>query len=670
MPSLTRLSLTGLTLLAFAPLVYSQTHSPAADADAATTLDQIVVTAQREPGNFALDRDEIELTQAGDLGDLLSSQSGVAVGGGAPVAQKVYVRGFEDTLLNVTIDGAQQPAELYHHQTRLQVEPEFIKSIELDAGAGAATRGSGALTGAMRVVTRNAFDMLDRHGDPHREFGLLIKGTAGFNGEDHHKGVVSAYGLLSDNVGAMATWVRHDGGDYDDGNGDRVSPTAFEHSRGQARLTGLFGDHTSDLTVQRLDDSGTYYERPHMIDFAGRFVLSDHQMTRETASYNHRFDPLSEAVDVQATVYRNTSDYQNHRNTTGALYGRGEQTSSGLDLRNSMRWSQLELVYGVDYRRDELQARQQATPPPFWGDTAQSVRALGAFGQAQWQPSSAWQLSAGVRWDDYHHRVDAGIGAGNRNSQARFSPNAAIEWQPIEHLSLRAAYAEAFRGVTLREAFFSALYVHHSDLEGEQADNVELGVAWERDGWFARATGFRQHIDNYIAPLYTGDTSSEWGRWANVGRAEVEGYEFEAGRDWDQWQVGVGVWNSDNKLNDRPLSDANLGLGTSIGRTWTARMDWRPDSHGGHYGLRARHVEDEANSITADAPAKPGYTVVDLLGNWQLDADGRLQFGVAVNNLFDRFYYDHGTYGYHPSGSTIGFPASGREVKVSLGYRF
>jgi len=108
-------------------------------------LDPMEVRTEQEPGNLRMSSAQIERLQATDLSTLFSNQSTLAVGGGsAPVAQKIYVRGFEDTMLNVTVDGAQQIGELYHHQARLQLEPELIKTIELDAGSGAATAGPGA----------------------------------------------------------------------------------------------------------------------------------------------------------------------------------------------------------------------------------------------------------------------------------------------------------------------------------------------------------------------------------------------------------------------------------------------------------------------------------------------------------------------------------------------
>lgn len=666
MPPLHRcLSLTGLTLLAFAPLAYANEPVDPQKKTDARTLDTVVVKGEREPGNFDIESGEIELTQASDLSDLLSNESGVAVGGGSTVAQKVYVRGFEDTLLNVTVDGAQQPAELYHHQTRVQIEPEFIKSIELDAGAGAATAGPGALTGALRVRTKDAFDMLR----PNQTFGALLKAHAGFNGENNYKGVASLYGTLGNGLGLMATVVRQDGGDYDDGNGDRVSPTAYDHRRGQLKLTGLFDAHSFDLSAERLEDTGTYYERPHMTNFAGRFILSDHEMTRSTVSYNHRYNPDSELVDVQATLYHNTSDFQNHRNTTGALYGYGKQSSYGLDLRNTARWENLDLVYGVDYRRDQLDATQQATPPAYWGSTEQHASVAGVYVQASWRFAPAWLLSAGLRYDHYTLDVDSGIGAGARDSASKPSPNLALEWQVSEHFSLRGSYAQAFRGVTIREAFFSALYAHHGNLQGERGDNAELGFAWEKDGFHLRATAFRQDIKNYINAIYVGPPSAEWGYWGNLGTAKVKGYELELGQTFERLSWGAGVWNSDNTFEGLPLTDADLGLGTVIGRTWTARLDWTP-AIGGHYGLRARHVEAARNTISTTAPDKPAYTVVDLLANWQL-LDGRLVLGLGVNNLFNDFYYDHGTYGYLAgSGKYIGFQASGREVVSSISYKF
>jgi hemoglobin/transferrin/lactoferrin receptor protein len=642
----------------------AQAARPETAPDDAHKLDPVVVTAEREPGNFLLGQDEIARTNAVDLAQLFANQSTLAVGGGAPQAQKIYVRGFEDVLLNVTLDGAPQAGELYHHQGRLQLEPEFIKRIQLDAGAGAATAGAGALTGVLAITTKDAFDLLESG----RRFGLSTRATYSANGDDAWQGVASLYGKLTEQVGLIVGYARQSGDDYEDGHGNLVAPTAFEHTRGYAKLNGRFGDHEASLAYERVHDTGTYYERPNFVNFTGTYILSDHDLNRETLTYNHRFNPAGDLVDTRATLFWTASDFLNRRNTTQALYGKGDFSSVGLDLRNTSAWDRHAATYGVEYRVDDAFGRQQATPPPFWGSSRQSVKVLGLYAQDNWQVADTVKLSAGLRFDDYQHAVDAGVGTGASNDDQGFSPNASLEWEALPGLTLRTAYAQSFRGITIREAFFSGLYIHQGGLEPEQADNLEFGLAYEKNGFFARATLYRQTIENYINAVFVG--TPVWGYWRNVGDAKVDGYEAEFGRRWHSASLSLGVWEADNTFNGRPLNDGDLGLGTRIGRTWLARADWFP-TRDLELGLRGRHVESEANSISATAPAKPAYTTADLHAHWRPLGDRRLTLSLSVNNAFDEFYYDHATYSYHAgTGKYIGFPAKGREFVLSAAYKF
>lgn len=654
-----------MSILLVASLRAQTTPSAGADESKPVALDPMVISAEREPGNFLLGHDEIARTLPGDLSQLLSYESTLAVGGGAPVAQKIYVRGFEDVLLNVTIDGAQQAGELYHHQGRVQIEPEFIRSIELDAGAGAATAGAGALTGALAVTTRNAFDLLE----PGQAAGFLVRGVASFNGEDGYKGTASVYGRAGESLGFIAGFTRQSGDDYADGHGNLVTPSAFDHERGYAKLTGRFGDHEGNLSYEKVHDFGTYYERPNFVNFTGTYVLSDHDLNRQTLTYNHRFNPASELVDTKAVVYWSENDFTNHRNTTGALYGKGDFTSVGVDLRNTSEWTHHAATYGIEYRADDAFGRQQATPPPFWGYSRQSASVLGLYAQDNWQVTKTVRLSGGLRFDTYQHDVDEGVGAGASNDDDGFSPNASIEWEIVPGLTARSTYAQSFRGITIREAFFSGLYVHEGNLKPEQADNLEFGLAYEKNGFFARATVYHQTIENYINAVYVG--TPVWGYWRNTGDAEVDGYEFEVGRRWRHVNLALGVWNADNSFNGNPLTDADLGLGTSIGRTWTARVDWALPTPHLELSLRSRFVEAEPNAISPTAPDKPSYTVTDLHANWHPFGRQNLTLSLSVNNVFDEFYYDHATYSYHAgTGKYIGFPAKGREFVLAAAYKF
>lgn len=642
-------------------LALSAQPSAAATAD---ELETIVVTAQREPGNLRLSGDQLLATQASRLADIFANESSVAVGGGSTVAQKIYVRGFEDVMLNVTVDGAQSPGELYHHQGRVQLEPEFIKSLELDAGAGAATNGAGALTGALRTTLKDAFDLLGAD----ERIGAYVKGTGWANGDDGYGYTASAFGRLTDDVGLVVAFTDRDRDDYQDGNGDPVEPSSYDQHHGYVKLNGNFGDQTASLTYERLDDEATTFERPNLLNYAGRFLISDQEMSRETLAGNYGWDPDSRLVNLRATLYGNTTDFRIQRQATGLVYGEGDFDSVGLDLRNTSVLGRHALTYGVDYRDDEVVSAQNATPPTAWGTTRQNASVLGLHAQDNWKLLETVRLSAGLRFDDYEFESKSGVSAGVRIADSGLSPNVGLAWEPIDGLELRAAYAQAFRGVTIREAFFSALYVHDGSLESEQADNLEFGLSYERGRFFARGTVYRQNIENFIDVQFTG--TPVWGYWRNVGDAEVEGYELETGYAFDAMQLSLGVWEADNSLNDQPLADANLGLGTTIGRTWLGKASGRFDRLRLDYGANLRYVEEVENTISPTAPPKEAYFVADVYLNWQ--ATDHINLALAANNLFDEFYYDHATYTWlgGTANTYVGYPAVGREWVASLSYRF
>ena len=639
-------------------------NAVAEEAESPGFIETIVVVGEREPGNLVLDAEALSRTQATTLEDMFSNESTIAVGGGSAAAQKIYVRGFEDVMLNVTVDGAQSPGELYHHQSRVQLEPEFIKYVELDAGAGAATNGAGALTGTMRTTLKDAFDLLQ----PDQNVGAFLKGTGRFNGDDGEEYTGAVYGRLSEQLGVVAGYSYQDRGDYEDGNGDVPGPSSYERNRGFVKLSGSADAHSYAVSYEKLDDEGETFERPNLVNFTGTYEFSDQETTRETFAINYGYAPGSDWLNLGATVYYNSTDFKVQRQNADIIYGEGDFESTGFDLRNTSRFGGHSLTYGVDYRSDEVTSAQNATPPFAWGDTEQSGSVAGLYVQDNWQITDAVELTFGARYDDYRFDGDGGVSDGVDISDSRVSPNVGITWEAIDGLTLRASYAEAFRGVSIREAFFSALYVHDGDLKPEKADNAELGIAWERNGYFARGTLYQQHIDDFIDTEFEGPFPV-WGYWRNVGDAKVEGYEAEIGRQTDDWFLSFGVWKADNTIDGEPLVDSNLGLGTTIGRTWLGRFRYDFDALNADLGVDLRYVEEEDNEIAPDVPPKDAYFVANLYANWR--PVERVTLALAVTNLFDEFYYDHATYTY--IGGTVndyvGYPSKGREIVASLAVR-
>ncbi|HCD32507.1 MAG TPA: hypothetical protein DER01_08860 [Phycisphaerales bacterium] len=662
--------LAGSTLLGM-PVLHAQdtnANSQQAATQQATELEQTVVkaTPPKKPDELIVDSDEIAKVQASSIADLLSNELSITIGGGdTPVAQKIYIRGLEDTMFNITIDGAPQSGELYHHQGRIQIEPEFIKSIELEAGSGAATNGMGALGGAVHFTTKDAFDMLSSGQD----VGALFKAMYRFNGDNAYKGVASVYGKLSENIGVLGAFTYDDGEDYDDGHGNVVDPTNYNHQNGYVKFNGDFGDHYITLTYERMDNEGVYYSRPHMIGFTHPTqVLTDHQIERETLTYQHVYDPASDLVDAKLTLFYTDNHYDNVRHDTGGPYSFGSMISFGFDLRNSSIIDTHGITYGVEYRHDNASGGIYVGPPPVLsagGQSAAEADFIGLYVQDNWDLTDDLLLSFGMRVDYFNYDPETG----QSESDTGFSPNVKLAYEVVEGLMLSASYAEAYRGVIIKETALMGLYPNTNGLDPEESSNIEFGIKYEKDWFFAKGSLYRQDIYNYIDTYYANSGADHY--LVNAGDVKIDGYEVEVGGQWDNLRLSLGMWNSNSRFNGEDLDDQNLGLGTTVGRTWIGKLDYSLPQYNLDYFMVGRFVEELENTASTTAPPKESYFVLDLGLSWQPKGNDSLTLAFNVNNVFDEFYYDHSSFSYNPNTSSyVGFADRGREFVLSATVKF
>ncbi|MCV6602318.1 MAG: TonB-dependent receptor plug domain-containing protein, partial [Cohaesibacter sp.] len=145
--------------------------APAATyAQEAEELDTIYVKSNYNKDRFAEAADRnfstyisekaIKEAQSGDLKDLFAEEASITVGGGIPIAQKIFVNGVDMLNLNVTIDGAMQNNRSFHHVTANAIDPGLLKAVRVDAGIAAADSGPNATAGSVAFQTKDALDFL------------------------------------------------------------------------------------------------------------------------------------------------------------------------------------------------------------------------------------------------------------------------------------------------------------------------------------------------------------------------------------------------------------------------------------------------------------------------------------------------------------------------------
>ncbi len=172
------LLVTSLAAIFSSSTAFSQAQSTNEDIN---SLDMISVIGQATSGlDDVVSSEELEKVQANDLSDIFRKNPTVSVGGSVKSGQKIYVRNVGEDALNVSVDGAELAGAVFHHAGRVTVDPELLKRVEIEAGAGSATAGPGAIGGAVRFITKDPEDLL-KEGE---SVGAIVKGSYFSNGDN------------------------------------------------------------------------------------------------------------------------------------------------------------------------------------------------------------------------------------------------------------------------------------------------------------------------------------------------------------------------------------------------------------------------------------------------------------------------------------------------------
>ncbi len=189
-------------------ILAAQLASPATAADISAS-DTIVVTATRNEMSIddatvpirVITRDDIELSMATDLAELLRFEAGIDIGrnGGPGQATSVFMHGTESNHTLVLIDGVRINPGTIGGAAFQHIAPGMIERVEIVRGARSSLFGTDAIGGVINIITREA----DR---PYLEAGL-----AG-GSFDTRAGSVSAghTGVLG-KAGVTLDWQETDG---------------------------------------------------------------------------------------------------------------------------------------------------------------------------------------------------------------------------------------------------------------------------------------------------------------------------------------------------------------------------------------------------------------------------------------------------------------------------
>eukprot|EP00903_Cladosiphon_okamuranus_P004284 g4282.t1 len=621
-------------------------------------------------------------------------------GGSVGVAQKIYIRDLEDSKINITVDGAPQKSTLFHHIGRVTIDPDLLKEVEVQAGAGEATAGAGATGGAIRFKTKSADDLLA----PDRSFGGKIKVNESTNDFRQYSG--SLYGRISDSWGILGYYNDVERDNMEDGDGEEILASGADQTLGFFKVSGQIGDSQSlSLSYEVRDEEGEFSARPNWIVLEGDPLYTT-EAQRDTFVFNYGIQQ-GDLLNLEVTAYQTESSFRG-----GRFDWLTEISTFGFDLRNTSVFGNHSLTYGVDYADDQVDSGYYDPQPE--EDHREVGTVLGVYGQVHSQITEALLLSYGLRYDDYQYEQiqlleqyygDDITDPISENDASDVSVNIGFEYDLTDELSFGLGYAQALLGKEISDGFTIDSWLWDAsteasvdpDLEAETVSNIEASLNWESDNLEAELAVFTSSYDDVIYEF--SDRSTAFTQ--NIGTLDTQGFEFDLRYRIDEVELSFGYSSVDSELDydtnllvDRTFtpvlveletSDLNgyehNGLGNASGDTLTFGVDYSLSSdislgfnlmHTESLSIETLLVDQVVWGTTPYELEKPSYAVVDTYVEW--NATDNLVFNLVVANLLDKTYRDHSSVGDYSEVEdyeyVVGPNEAGRDIRLSASFSF
>ena len=655
-------------------------------------LELIVVTATRLPMRSfdvpalvsTTDAATVQgLLQSRTLPEVLGELPGVAVqktghGQGSP-----FIRGYTGFRNVLLIDGIRLNNSVFRegaNQYWNTVDPFSFSRVEVLRGPASVLYGSDAIGGAVNVLSDIA---------PQAAPGLSPRLLYRYSDAENSSTVRAESGWGSGSLRARGGFTWKDYGDLEGGREVGTQPrTGYEERNADLRLEyDLVADTTLAFGYQYVDqdDAWRTHRTIHGISWEGTTVGTDRKLSfdqqRQLGYVKLRhagLGPAADTVQVSLSQHRQVEDQYRKRSNLRMDELGFDVGTTGLALQFDKQWGAVQLVYGADWYRDDVDSyfveynadgsvrRRHAQGPvaddatyDLAGIYAQGIASLGSrvtatiAGRYTHAAVDARRVEDPVTFDVYSIEDDWDDFSGS--GRLAFMPVADGPWM------LYAAVSQAFRAPNLSDltrfdaARSNELEIPSPGLAPEQFVSYEAGLKYSDERWSAQAAIFRTDGEDVIVRTPTGRVVGGLNEVTKVNAAEsrVEGVEAQV-----SWRVlppllllAEGVW-LDGEADAYPtgsLQPVREPLDVLMPPSWRLGARWAPWSARLHLEAILEHAERQDELSTRDQldtqrippGGTPGWTVLHLRSEWRVTS--RTTLSLAVENLTDEDYRIHGS---------------------------
>lgn len=608
-----------------------------------------IVTNPKDP------RQPVPASDGADYLKTIPGFSAIRAGGtnGDPV-----LRGMFGSRLNILTNGGVMLGACPNRMDAptSYISPETYDRLTVIKGPQSVIWGPGASAGTI---------LFDRDPEKFGELGSRVNASllAGSNGR-FDKLVDAAAGGQLGYVRVVGNQSHSD--DYEDGNGDTV-PSRWDKWNGDVALGWTpDADTLVELTAGKGDGEARY---------AGR-GMDGSQFKRESLGLRFEKSNIGEVWDkLEAQVYYNYADHVMDNYTLRTPSGMGmmgspmvsnvDRRTLGGRVKGTWRWSELQLIAGVDAQTNEHRQRggmgidvHKQMP---WTKDA-DFHNYGMFAELTWYAADQDRVITGARLDRALAKDYRETSATRDDTRADTLPSGFVRY---EH-DLADLPATTYVGLGHAERFpdYWELFSPKSGPAGsvnafdsikpEKTTQVDFGIQYQTEDLQAWASGYVGQIRDYILFDYrTNMMGMSSSRAQNID-ARIMGGELGAAynltSNWKADATLAYAWGKNSSdgtaLPQMPPLESRLGL-TYSRDDWSAGALWRV------VAAQNRIAENYGNVVGKDYEKSAGFGVFSLNGSYRVSK--HLKLSAGVDNLFDKAYAEH----LNLAGNAgFGYPAS------------
>ncbi|WP_260259299.1 TonB-dependent hemoglobin/transferrin/lactoferrin family receptor [Vibrio intestinalis] len=697
------------------------------------TMETVTVTATRVEQKVdeiaatvnVVSAKDIEQNMMDDISKVFDYTPGVDFNAdktGRADSQDINIRGVEGDRVNIIIDGVTAPSRYgdgpeFVSSSRVAIDPEMLKAVEVVKGASSTLYGSEGMGGAVIFVTKDPKDFLAEGDDS----GGLVKTQYSSSDESFKETVVLAN--RTGDLESMITYTRRDGHELNNfvEESDRIEAD-YQQDNVLAKLqyqvnenhrvefTGEYVDNsleTDSLNAHRATDGSREY---HYYD-------TDDNTRRDRLSFKHIYDGnllITDSISSQFNWLNQERNSITDRHKLGKdanfkHYIYSEDTlQAEIQLDKSFYLGETEhyLIYGLAAKQSSFENQNNnfdggVADPKLYQPDAKDT-SFGIFAQDEIALlDGQLLLSPGVRYDSYQSspdtltRSDGSVDTYDDFSGDAFTAKLGALYQITSELSTYAQVSQGYRAPTFVELYyafeerpmsmFEIINVANDDLEAETSINYEWGFKHNTAATATQFNVFYSEYDNFISQELVNSTYDDNGTrnpiddvtslfysYVNIEEATIKGIELS------------------NTVNFGALNPSFNGFRSNLAATYTEGEDgqgeelvsinpWNLvaglsfDTPQGNWGtsIKVKYVADktsdrvlEQGGIQVDTPS---YTVADLTMYYKPMKDLTLRAGVF--NLTDEQYWNwHNVRGQDTLEGSTTQPE--RNYSLSVAYEF